>query len=842
MAARRDSCPALHFWEGHDQDIVVLPSFDFDPRELAKVDGVTHFEERLLNTLFSLRYKGTRLVYVTSVPLDEGIIRYYKEMMPAGVKENFEDRVLFVNCQDITPVPLSQKVLARPRLMQRIKRFLRPGKSFLTCNSGTARAEEIAKHLGCTYASCIADLSYWGTKAGSRAAFAACGIPHPIGVPEVFTAKDLAERIASLLQSEDGRSLRKMVVKLNEGFAGGGNAILDLTVISAAERESSLHEVLAGRILKCFETMDFQAAGETWLAYSRQIRKLGAIAEAFIECPPGTTMTSPSGQVVVSSRDRAEVISTHEQVLDGQAYTGCTFPCHQSYRAELMTYCQRLGDFMKEKALLDHFGVDFVVVQDKNDPAKYSMHALEINLRRGGTTHPHMTARVLCNAELNARGELVNERGQTKVYVASDHVVNESCRGLTPDDLLDIMHDNRLSFSHETQTGAVFHLLGCMSQFCQVGVTCIGNTQEEAQQILAAVKALLVQESMQHTRSTVLPPLLHHTQTDERLQAHSPEPFDEGAHKALLLEKAGRFELDPLGIVSITVGAPRELAEKRVLILCTVHGDETPGLRALNNLLHRGELQAWTKGCVMKNTQVRLMIGNPAAVVAGKRYIDHNLNRLLPTGSEKYSLGEMKQRYGAEGDSAFVLANAIRSSTHVLDIHSASCPAPVHLFPGRTEGSLEIARQCPADFSVCEISYFTARPGTTVSFADSLGVVAVGAEVGQHDDASAVAAAERLVLGFLNAVHGIPSPREISGPTPKRLRCVGVEIVKKGFKWKQTVMPFQCVVAGTVVASDDEGDIVLERDTYIVLPTLRPVPGEEAFFKCEAVGSSVGTD
>ena len=60
-----------------DVDILVIPSLSLDQRELKKVEGYEHYEERLLFSLIRLWNPRNRLIYVTSVPLHPSIIDYY---------------------------------------------------------------------------------------------------------------------------------------------------------------------------------------------------------------------------------------------------------------------------------------------------------------------------------------------------------------------------------------------------------------------------------------------------------------------------------------------------------------------------------------------------------------------------------------------------------------------------------------------------------------------------------------------------------------------------------------------------------------------------------------------
>ncbi|HVD15204.1 MAG TPA: carboxylate-amine ligase, partial [Actinomycetota bacterium] len=69
--------------------ILVLPSLSFPPGELRKIVGIQHYEERMLFLLLLLRDPGLRLVYLSSLPIDEAILDYYLSFLPdpAGARE-----------------------------------------------------------------------------------------------------------------------------------------------------------------------------------------------------------------------------------------------------------------------------------------------------------------------------------------------------------------------------------------------------------------------------------------------------------------------------------------------------------------------------------------------------------------------------------------------------------------------------------------------------------------------------------------------------------------------------------------------------------------------------------
>ena len=96
---------------------------------------------------------------------------------------------------------------------------------------------------------------------------------------------------------------------------------------------------------------------------------------------------------------------------------------------------------MKRKGVLGRFGVDFLSVKE-NDQWKH--YAIEINLRKGGTTHPYIMLQFLTNGDYNPdTGKYVLANGDEKCYLFTDNLHENRFKGLTPCDLMEIAMKNR---------------------------------------------------------------------------------------------------------------------------------------------------------------------------------------------------------------------------------------------------------------------------------------------------------------------------------------------------------------------------------------------------------------
>ena len=469
------------------RQILVVPSLSLDQAELSKVKGVHHYEERLLFALIRLRNPETRLIYVTSQPLHPSIVDYYLELLPGIPSSHARDRLDLFATYDSSLRPLTEKILARPRLMKRIKAKIKPDEAYMTCYNSTELEKELALKLDLPLLAVDPALLYWGTKGGSRQIFSECSIPLPDGSELTHSTSALSDVTAALWERQP--ELKRIVIKLNEGFSGEGNALLvlgDLADVAPGKVDRSKR---AAAIEQAMTGLRFQCDAETWPAFERKIEELGAIAEAFIE---GEQKFSPSVQGRVTPKGDVEILSTHDQVLggpDGQIFLGCTFPAADDYRMALQEMGRKVGENLAAKGALERYSVDFIAVhQPENEEAPWDIQAIEINLRKGGTTHPFMALKLLTNGTYSLKdGKFYTKNGQAKYYRASDNLQNDAYRGLLPNDLMDIIMGEQLHFSSIDGVGVVFHLMGCLSEHGKLGLTCIGNTPAEAEAIYEKV-------------------------------------------------------------------------------------------------------------------------------------------------------------------------------------------------------------------------------------------------------------------------------------------------------------------------------------------------------------------
>ena len=480
----------LHVWktvEGSaDQKhtSVVVPSFSLDQRELAKIDGISFYEERLLFFLIRLRNPRARLVYVTSQPVHPLILEYYFQLLAGIPASHARSRLTLLCAHDSSPRPLTEKILERPRLIQRIKDALADAPiAFLTVFNSTPLERRLALELGIPLLGVDPALAVYGTKSGSRKAFRLGGIPHPAGFENLKTERDLAEALFLLRKERPG--LARAVVKLDDSFSGEGNALFYYP-----EGEGTT------AILEALPNLEFISRSETYESFLAQMGDMGAVVEEFLE---GETKRSPSAQLQIDPEGNCQLVSTHDQILGGpgaQIFLGCRFPADEAYRAAIQDAGMRVGTVLAELGVIGRFGVDFIARPMLSAPGGWDIQAIEINLRKGGTTHPFLALQFLTGGALDpATGLFAAPTGHAKYYRATDNLQSRRLRGLLPEDLIEITTANRLHYSPGPETGVLFHMIGALSQFGKLGLTAIGNSRDEVEELYAHTLAVLDREA-----------------------------------------------------------------------------------------------------------------------------------------------------------------------------------------------------------------------------------------------------------------------------------------------------------------------------------------------------------
>ena len=445
--------------------LVVVPSLTFPESELKKIVGIQVYEERLLFLLLLLRRPALRLVFVTSVRIEEPIVDYYLRFLPPEVRPG--DRLWLLALWDPQARSLTEKLLERPDAVARL-RHLAEGQSCLLTFNVSPLEQRLAAEIGAPLYGCPEDLVHLGSKSGARRVAREAGVDVLSGAEDVGSLHELEKALDDLRTQAPGA--RSAVVKLNYGFSGQGNAIVDLAEGPVAERPTV-----------------FCASEESWPSFASKLEEQGGVVEELMKVPG---MVSPSVQMRIAPDGSHEVVSTHDQILGGpddQVYLGCRFPADPRYRMAIQDAGRRIARVLSERGVIGSFGIDFVI--GPGDPLV--PYLTEINLRRGGTTHPFlMTEFVTGGSYDDATGDLLVD-GRPKHYVATDNLKSDAYVGIAPETLIGAIDDAGLAFDPVTKTGVLLHLLGALKKHGKAGMTCVADSRAEADALYEMAAAVL---------------------------------------------------------------------------------------------------------------------------------------------------------------------------------------------------------------------------------------------------------------------------------------------------------------------------------------------------------------
>lgn len=473
-----------------DNTIVVIPSLSVDV-EVPSVK-LQAYEERMLFMLFLLRQPRIRIVYVTSQPIDPAIVDYYLGLIPGVVSDSARRRLRLFSPHDGSRRPLSRKLLDRPRLLEAIRDCIPdPDRAHIVPFNTTDLERELAVRLGIPMYAADPRYLAFGTKSGGRQVFQEEGVPHPYGAEDLYSEAAIVDAIMDLRAASPHAS--RAVVKLNEGVSGMGNAIVELAWLPPSGAGNEHAAVIAA-----VRDMKFELDTVAYEWYMAQVEAAGAIVEEFIS---GTAYHSPSAQLRATPTGEVELLSTHDQMLggpSGQSYLGAIFPANPAYSGIIMDEAAKIGRRLAREGVVGRFAVDFVVVQSES--GAWQPYAIEVNLRKGGTTAPFLILQYLTDGAYDAdTGVFRTRSGAERCYVSSDHVEAAAYRSFTPADLFDILSAHRLHYDHATQSGVVLHMVSGVGGFGQCGATVIAASPEAADALYREFLTVLDREAARRT-------------------------------------------------------------------------------------------------------------------------------------------------------------------------------------------------------------------------------------------------------------------------------------------------------------------------------------------------------
>jgi hypothetical protein len=452
--------------------LVALPSFSTGETVLSHyASRLPALEHRYLVTHLMLhRIRACELVFLSCQTPGQEILDYYTSLVPTQRRNGVRARFRMLAVPDDTPRSIAAKLLNRPDLLEALRRSFAGRPVFIEPWNVTDLEVEVAMRLGAPMNGTAPALWPLGYKSAGRRLFTRAGVPIPVGREDVRTVGDVVDAVTAI--RGDNPAAPGVVIKHDNSCAGDGNVVIDLR--QAPSRRAATEE-LRERVTSL----------QDW--FLRDLRA-GAVVEELIA---GHRYASPSVQLEVSPYGEVTVLSTHEQVLageNGQVYVGCRFPADPAYAADLARYGRAIGEQLASHGVVGRLGIDFAAACDLT--GGWRVFALEVNLRKGGATHPYAVLRNLVPGRYDAElGQWLASDGTTRSYCATDNMVDHAWHGLRPAIVIKAVADHGLQFDHRRGTGVVLHMLSCLAIDGRFGLTAIGRTAEQAAELYEATKS-----------------------------------------------------------------------------------------------------------------------------------------------------------------------------------------------------------------------------------------------------------------------------------------------------------------------------------------------------------------
>lgn len=437
-----------------DHVMLVLPSYSLGESLLSHyASRIPSLEHRYLVVVAMLeRIRSCRMVFISSADPGREVIDYYLSLVPRPQRAEVRSRFSQIALPDVGPRSVAEKLLERPDVIASVRRYVGGRPVFIEPWNVTEHEVDAAVALQAPINGTAPWLRTLAYKSAGRRLFREAGVPVPYGQEDVHSVEEVAAAAQAIVRARP--ACAAVVVKHDDSGAGDGNVVIDLRG-------------------------DLRAAVEALPAWYRDDLAAGGVVEERIS---GAEFSSPSAQIDVLPDGRVVLLATHEQELDGkdaQVYVGCRFPADPAYAAEIGRHAVAAGERLARKGVVGRLSVDFAAARDRG--GRWAVHALEVNLRKGGTTHPYATLRNNVPGRYDAEEACwVAADGTRRSYRSTDNLVDESWTGLPPAAVMKAVSDRGLHFDHRSRTGVVLHMLSCLAVDGRFGLTAIGRDADHA--------------------------------------------------------------------------------------------------------------------------------------------------------------------------------------------------------------------------------------------------------------------------------------------------------------------------------------------------------------------------
>ncbi|MCL9759638.1 peptide ligase PGM1-related protein [Frankia sp. AiPa1] len=436
----------------------MLYSFNFAEDLLREISYLAFSAERGLCYLEGLCEEGVEFVVITSMEVSQATLEYhFREIFGFDDQQTSSAtrRLRLLSPSPRQGLPLDAAVLADAKVMSELAAIAEKSRSTSIVNfMATPISDQIASILGATIEERGADAAAEaGSKSGGKSLLRRACVTVPAGPSELVTDEQ------SVLREIARIGTRSAVIKLNSSHwtAGVGNAVV------------GVEEVRGGNdLLESAEVLRLSPE-----IFRRELVAEGVLVEEFID----DVIASPSGLGRISFDGTVDIGPTHEQILVSGQYWGCRFPADERWRSGILSATERVGRALADDGVYGTFGIDFVVSEGGD------LFAVEVNLRKVGTSHVVRYIEALVGAAID-RGGRLRPHGGPDVFYVNGRMQESSVIGIPGEAVLELLRDRGLLYRRESGEGVLLHCLGALPVCGYLELTSIAGSRATADSLI----------------------------------------------------------------------------------------------------------------------------------------------------------------------------------------------------------------------------------------------------------------------------------------------------------------------------------------------------------------------
>ncbi len=250
----------------------------------------------------------------------------------------------------------------------------------------------------------------------------------------------------------------------------------------------------------------------------------------------------------------------------------------------------------------------------------------------------------------------------------------------------------------------------------------------------------------------------------------------------------------------------------RLAVFAAIHGNETVGVRAFEELLPKISIDAG---------EVSFVVANPLALEVNARQVNFNMNRIFKEDLDR-DVPEFKR--------AKELKAIMDRSDALLDVHSFNDLEGEPFLICRPD-MYELAKTLP--FRIVSSGWNKTHPGSTDWYMETIGKPGLGAECGSlHRVDEYIPIAIQTIYGFLKqygCVDKIPEEYQFEPPAEQDFVVVEEQIYKQNedFAFSRKFKNFDELGEGELIATDGDTKYFAKEGQFILFPRAdKPVGGE----------------